>query len=102
MGKSCTKAAGLALAKAEKALCIGRSSNLYRLDDLTPKGLQVIIESWEEQDDGGCGGKQPTPQVLFVPCLFGTMCLCISPSCSRDAPSLGQARCAAGAGTAPT
>jgi hypothetical protein len=53
MGKSCTKAAGLALAKAEKALCVGRSSNVYRLDDLTEKGLQVIIESWKEQDDGG-------------------------------------------------
>jgi hypothetical protein len=53
MGRSCTKAAADALAKAEEQLCIGRSSNVYRLDDGSEDGRQVIIESWEEAEPDG-------------------------------------------------
>ena len=53
MGKSCTKLAAEALARAERQLCIGKTSNVYRLDDGSEAGLQLIIESWEEDTDGG-------------------------------------------------
>ena len=53
MGKSCTRRAADALERAEKVLCIGRSSNVYRLDDGSEDGLQIIIESWEEDGQDG-------------------------------------------------
>jgi hypothetical protein len=53
MGRSCTSKAADALAKAERQLCIGRASNVYRLSDGRGNEKQFLFEAWEEYDDGG-------------------------------------------------
>jgi len=53
MGRSCTRAASDALARAERQLCTGRSSNVYRLSDGRGNEKQFLFEAWEEYADGG-------------------------------------------------
>ena len=53
MGRSCTREAADALTRAERQLCIGPSSNVYRLDDGQGKQTQFLFEAWEEYDNGG-------------------------------------------------